>query len=257
MKVFRDNWLEKRRNYQSANVVLDPENSPPAVLPRPQVASALDLTSFEMETESNPLAGPLPSSGEFDNPVFKPGQRVNAGAHTPRPPRMIRGPTREWSQQPQLTQEEYEAQRTDDIVGNLFRAVDADGNGSLTPAELMKWWSVQCHFEKTVTHKSWLRMQKLLEGVGYHDLYIGRLNQTWLRQRLQDMINDEWTPMTDETGRNGFQSQDSGVVLPTRPSIVSWAAENLPSNLARPTTNRQTNQMRCIAPTMMLHQCNS
>eukprot|EP01048_Picozoa_sp_COSAG05_P012948 COSAG05_NODE_1336_length_5147_cov_80.325674_3_plen_300_part_01 len=201
MKVFRDNWLEKRRNYQSANVVLDPENSPPAVLPRPQVASALDLTSFEMETESNPLAGPLPSSGEFDNPVFKPGQRVNAGAHTPRPPRMIRGPTREWSQQPQLTQEEYEAQRTDDIVGNLFRAVDADGNGSLTPAEFMKWWSVQCHFEKTVTHKSWLRMQKLLEGVGYHDLYIGRLNQTWLRQRLQDMINDEWTPMTDETGR--------------------------------------------------------
>ena len=83
MKVFRDNWLAKRRNYQSANVELDPEKSPPAVLPRPQVVNALGPTSFEMETESNPLAGPLPSSGEFDNPVFKPQQQLNANAHTP------------------------------------------------------------------------------------------------------------------------------------------------------------------------------
>ena len=116
----------------------------------------------------------------------------------------------------------------DQLVGRLFNIIDTDGNGSLSQTEMMTWWSAQYYSdEKTVSHASWTRMLEMLKGRTHEDLD-ERHGLEWLRQQLEYMINDEWTPITDEAGRSGFQNKDSGAVTLTRPSIESWVAEHLP-----------------------------
>ena len=134
---------------------------------------------------------------------------------------------------PQLAQQEYRAQLDAGVVGRLFNIIDTDGNGSLSQTEMMTWWSAQYYSdEKTVSHASWTRMLEMLKGRTHEDLD-ERHGLEWLRQQLEYMINDEWTPITDEAGRSGFQNKDSGAVTLTRPSIESWVAEHLSYNLTR------------------------
>ena len=113
-------------------------------------------------------------------------------------------------------------------MAKLFRIIDADGDGSVSLREIMTWWSAQLQ-SGTVTQSSWHRLNDIWgEDARTHSGTHERLSPVDLRKILFTLLENEWVPYTDETGRKGFRNKDSGAFALTLPSADSWAAEHLP-----------------------------